>query len=49
VAEEILRRTSCKPYLIQRLCCELVDRLHDEQRLSITLADLEVACQAEGL
>ena len=49
VVDEILRRTSCKPYLIQRICCALVDRGHQEQRRSFTLTDLESVCQPEGL
>ncbi len=49
VADEIIRRTGCKPYLIQRLCSGLVDRMHQERRRRITEADVAVACQAEGL
>lgn len=49
VVDEILRRTSCKPYLIQRICCALVDRGHDEHRRSFTLTDLETVCRPEGL
>ena len=49
VVDEILRRTNCKPYLIQRVCSALVDRLHEEQRRSFTVADVESVCQPEGL
>ena len=49
VVEDILRRTAGKPYLIQRICCALVDRGHDEERKLLTLADLDVVCQPEGL
>lgn len=49
VADEIMSRTSCKPYLIQRLCSALVDRMHEEQRRLITAADVESACAVEGL
>ena len=49
VADEIIRRTGCKPYLIQRLCSSLVDRMHEERRRRITADDLAAACQAEGL
>jgi hypothetical protein len=47
VAEEILRRTRCKPYLIQRLCSEVVDRLHDEGRHRFTMRDVEIVGQIE--
>lgn len=46
---EIIRRTHGKPYLIQRLCSAMVDRLHEEKRQRITAADVEAACQVEGL
>ncbi len=49
VSDEIVRRTGGKPYLIQRLCSGLVDRLHSEKRRRVTLADVESACQVEGL
>ncbi len=49
VADEIIRRTGAKPYLIQRLCSGLVDRLHQERRASITRADVETACRVEGI
>lgn len=49
VPEEIIRRTQAKPYLIQRLCSGLVDRMHQEGRREITHADLEVAFQVERL
>lgn len=49
VADEIVRRTGAKPYLIQRLCSGLVDRMHTEGRREITRADLEAACQVERL
>lgn len=47
--ERILERTGCKPYRIQKLCMELVNRLHDERRRSITVADVDsVKPQAEA-
>jgi tetratricopeptide (TPR) repeat protein len=49
VVEEILRRTDCKPYLIQRVCSALVDRMHDERRREFTLNDVESVCQPQGL
>jgi AAA+ ATPase superfamily predicted ATPase/tetratricopeptide (TPR) repeat protein len=41
VVDSIIDRTSCKPYLIQKVCSALVNRLHDERRRKITLADVE--------
>jgi AAA+ ATPase superfamily predicted ATPase len=49
VVEEILKRTDCKPYLIQRVCSALVDRLHDEKRREFTLKDVEIVCPSQGL
>ncbi len=49
VAQEIIRRTTSKPYLIQRLCASLVDRMHEERRTRISLSDVDATCQAEGL
>lgn len=45
VLDEILRRTDRKPYLIQRLCSEMVDRLHEEGRRRFTLQDVEAVGQ----
>ena len=47
--DEIIRRTLGKPYLIQRLCSSLVDRLHEQRRRTITANDVAAACRAEGL
>ena len=41
VVEDIIERTNCKPYLIQKICAAAVDRLHDEGRRRIMLADVE--------
>lgn len=41
VVDRIIENTSCKPYLIQKLCVSLVNRMHDEKRRRITLADVE--------
>lgn len=49
VADAIMQRTGCKPYLMQRLCSGLVDRMHEERRRRITVADVEAACQVERL
>ncbi|HMB53040.1 MAG TPA: hypothetical protein VKU40_06985, partial [Thermoanaerobaculia bacterium] len=49
VADRIVERTGAKPYLIQRLCSSLVDRMHQEERRRVTLADVEAAARVEGL
>ena len=49
VADEIIRRAHSKPYLIQRLCSWIVDRLHEQRRRQVRLSDVEDACQVEGL
>ncbi len=41
VVDRIISMTDCKPFLIQRLCVALVNRLHEENRRRITLADVE--------
>lgn len=41
VPERILEATGGKPYLIQRRCLALVNRLHEEGRRKITLADVD--------
>jgi tetratricopeptide (TPR) repeat protein len=41
VVDRIIENTGCKPYLIQKLCVSLVNRMHDEKRRRITLADVE--------
>ena len=47
--DRIIQKTDCKPYLIQKLCVALVNRLHDEKRREITLADVEaIGRPAEG-
>ncbi len=48
VQEEILRRTGRKPYLIQRLCSEIVDHLHQEGRNRFTMRDVEIAGQRDN-
>jgi hypothetical protein len=48
VAEAIIRRTDCKPYLIQKICSELVDRLHEDQRRRITMADVDSVSHVDG-
>jgi tetratricopeptide (TPR) repeat protein len=47
--ERIINNTDCKPYLIQKLCVELVNRMHDEKRRLIRVADVEALGRpAEG-
>jgi hypothetical protein len=41
LVEQIISVTECKPYLIQRLCIALVNRAHEENRRTITLADVD--------
>jgi tetratricopeptide (TPR) repeat protein len=40
-ASRIIEVTRCRPYLIQKLCVELVNRMYEEGRRTITLADVE--------
>jgi hypothetical protein len=37
----IIENTDCKPYLIQKLCIALVNRMHDARRRRITVADVD--------
>ena len=46
VIDLILANTDCKPYLIQKICIALVNRLHDEKRREITIADVEAIGRA---
>jgi hypothetical protein len=41
VADAVIGLTDCKPYLIQKVCIALVNRLHEEKRRRITVADVE--------
>ena len=43
---EILTRTGCKPYPIQKACVALVDRLHQQGRTVITRADVDAVLGA---
>ena len=38
VADHIVEVTGAKPYLIQRICIAVVNRMHEENRRTITLA-----------
>lgn len=39
--DRIIENTGCKPYLIQKTCISLVNRMHDERRRRITIADVD--------
>jgi len=39
--DRIIEHTNCKPYLIQKLCVALVNRMHDQRRSRITVADVD--------
>ena len=41
VTDRIIEVTNCRPYLIQKTCIALVNRLHEEGRRVITLEDVE--------
>jgi hypothetical protein len=45
VTERVLSSTGCKPYLIQKMCIALVNRMHDEGRQRITLDDVKAVGQ----
>ena len=47
LVDRILTVTEAKPYLIQKLCVALVNRLHEENRRTITVADLEAVGSVE--
>jgi hypothetical protein len=47
--DRILEHSNCKPYLIQKLCIALVNRMHDEKRSKITVSDVDaIGRPAEG-
>ena len=41
VIDRIISITGCKPYLIQKICIAVVNRLHETKRRRVTLADVE--------
>ncbi len=47
LADHIISVTDGKPYLIQKLCVALVNRLHEENRRTITLGDVEAIGRPE--
>jgi hypothetical protein len=48
VIDQIISLTDCRPYLIQKMCIDLVDRMHQEKRRTITLDDVESIGRPEG-
>jgi hypothetical protein len=44
--DRILAHTDYKPYLIQKLCVGLINRMHDERRREITVADVDAIGRA---
>ncbi len=47
LVDRVITLTDCKPYLIQKLCIALVNRLHEQGRRMITLADVEAIGRPE--
>ena len=41
VVDRIISLTGSRPYLIQKVCIALVNRLHEQNRRNATLADIE--------
>jgi hypothetical protein len=49
VTDAIIGVTGCKPYLIQKVCVELVNRLHEQGRRVVTMDDVRAVGQpSEG-
>ena len=49
MVDRIIELTDRKPYLIQKLCVALVNRLHEEKRRQITIADVDAVAGEGGL
>jgi tetratricopeptide (TPR) repeat protein len=47
VVDHILDATDCRPYLIQKTCVEIVNRVHEQKRHRISIADVKSVLQAE--
>ncbi|MCP3980512.1 MAG: hypothetical protein GY716_14515 [bacterium] len=47
VTDRIIDLGDCKPFLIQKICIALVNRLHEEKRRRITLSDVEAVGSPE--
>jgi hypothetical protein len=41
VTDRIIEITECRPYLIQKMCISLINRMHEERRRMVTLADVD--------
>jgi hypothetical protein len=41
VVDRIISVTDCKPYLIQKHCVALINRLHEQKRRTVTIADVD--------
>lgn len=41
VTDRIIEITECRPYLIQKMCISLINRMHEEHRRMVTLADVD--------
>ena len=41
VVDRLIERTNGRPYLIQKACIALVNRLHEEGRRQITVKDVD--------
>jgi tetratricopeptide (TPR) repeat protein len=48
VIDRILELTGSRPYHVQRLCVELVNRMYEEGRRVVTIADVDAAAGNEG-
>lgn len=42
VAERVISATGCKPYLIQKICIALINRMHDAGRREVLVEDVDV-------
>ena len=48
LVDRIISLTDGKPYLIQKLCIALINRLHEQNRRTITHQDVEAVGRPEG-
>jgi hypothetical protein len=46
--DRIITLADCKPYPIQKLCVALVNRMYNEKRRHITVADVEAISESRG-
>ncbi|MCP4663268.1 MAG: AAA family ATPase [bacterium] len=49
LVDRIIALTDCRPYLIQKHCIALVNRLHEHNRRTATLADVEAVGRPEDV